>query len=58
MYRRTIAVNGNMSAQHMKMRRPELDVSLTNGQGYVVEDSTYWQHLEEAVEIRQVCYLT
>jgi hypothetical protein len=47
-----------MSAQHMKMRRPELDVSLTNGQGYVVEDSTYRQHLEEAVEIRQVCYLT
>ena len=58
MYRRTIAVDGNVSAQHMKMQRPKLDVSLINGQGYVMEDSTYWQHLEEAVEIRQVCYLT
>jgi hypothetical protein len=57
LYRRTIAVDGNMSAQHMKMRRPELDVSLTDGNGYVVEDSPYREHLGEAVEIKQVCYL-
>jgi len=43
-----------MSAQHMKMWRPELDVALTDGQGYVVEDATYRQHLQNAVEIKQV----
>jgi hypothetical protein len=43
-----------MTAQHMKMQRPELDVALTDGQGYVVEDATYRQHLQDAVEIKQV----
>jgi hypothetical protein len=43
-----------MSAQHMKMQRPELDVALTDGEGYVVEDMPYRLHLKTAVEIKQV----
>ena len=57
LYRQVIAVDGNMSAQHMKMQRPELDVSLTDGDAYVVENSPYQEHLSKAVEIKQVCYL-
>ena len=54
LYRRVIAVDGNMSAQHLKMHRPELDVALTDGEGYVVEDQPYHSHLSTAVEIKQV----
>ena len=57
LYRRVIAVDGNMSAQHMKIRRPELDVSLTDGDTCIMENSPYQEHLKEAVEIKQVCYL-
>ena len=49
-----MAVNGNMSAQHLKMRRPDLDIALTDGEGYVVGDFLYRQHLAVAVEIKQV----
>lgn len=49
-----MVVDGNMSAQHLKMRRPDLDLALTDGQGYVVEDFPYRQHLATAVEIKQV----
>lgn len=49
-----MVVDGNMSAQHMKMRRPELDVALTDGEGYVVQDAPYRGHLSVAVEIKQV----
>ena len=31
-----MAVDGNMSAQHLKMYRPDLDIALTDGEGYVV----------------------
>jgi hypothetical protein len=57
LYRRVIVTDGNMSAQHMKMRRPELDVALTDGNGYVVEDKPYRLHLSEAVEIKQVMWI-
>ena len=49
-----MAVDGNMSAQHLKMRRPDLDIALTDGEGYVVGDFLYHQHLAVAVEIKQV----
>jgi hypothetical protein len=54
LHRRVMVVDGNMSAQHMKMRRPELDVALTDGEGYVVQDAPYRGHLSVAVEIKQV----
>ena len=38
----------------MKMRQPELDVALTDGEGYVMEDPPYRTHLSTAVEIKQV----
>jgi hypothetical protein len=47
-------VDGNFKADHMKMRQPDGDVALTDGQGYFVEDAPYKQHLETATEIKQV----
>lgn len=38
----------------MKMRRPDLDVVLTDGEGYFVEDAPYKKHLKEFQDIKQV----
>ena len=34
----TVTVDANFHADHIKMRRPDLDIMLTNGQGYMVEE--------------------
>jgi hypothetical protein len=52
--RRTIAVDGNFHADHIKMRRPDLDVMLTNGRGYMVEEERYKEYLSVAKEPRLV----
>jgi hypothetical protein len=52
--RRTITVDGNFHADHIKMRRPDLDVALSNGQGYMVEDSRYMEYLNVVKEPRSV----
>jgi hypothetical protein len=58
--RRTIVVDGNFHADHIKMRRPDLDVKLTNGEGYMVEEGRYGEYLSLAKEPRLVglyiCY--
>jgi len=48
--RRTITVDGNFHADHIKMRRPDLDISLTNGQGFMAEDGRYMEYLSVAKE--------
>ena len=48
--RRTITVDGNFHADHIKMRRPDQDVMLTNGQGYMVEEARYGKYLNLAKE--------
>lgn len=55
--RRTIAVDGNFHADHIKMRRPDLDVMLTDGQGFMVEDGRYKEYLSVAKEPRYVSIL-
>jgi hypothetical protein len=52
--RRTITVDGNFHADHIKMRKPELDIVLTDGQGYMVEQSNYQEYLNVAKEPRLV----
>jgi hypothetical protein len=47
-------VDGNFHADHIKMRRPELDVMLTNGQGYMADDIDYKDYLSVAKEPRVV----
>lgn len=36
------------------MRRPEDDVALIDGEGYMVTDGPYREHLREAVEAKEV----
>jgi hypothetical protein len=49
-------VDGNFSAEHMKMKRPMDDVWLSDGEGYLVEERPYIKHLKETLEIKQVKY--
>jgi hypothetical protein len=53
-YRRQIAIDGNFHADHVKMRRPDNDVGLTNGEGYMVEHTRYTQHLAVSKEPKEV----
>jgi Kyakuja-Dileera-Zisupton transposase len=59
--RRTITVDGNFHADHIKMRRPDMDVMLSNGQGYMVEAVGYQEYLSVVKEPRVVrstiCFL-
>lgn len=52
--RRSITVDGNFHADHIKMRRPDLDIRLSNGQGFMVEDARYKEYLSVAKEPRVV----
>ena len=55
--RRTITVDGNFHADHIKMRKPELEIQLTNGRGYMVEEKQYKDYLNMANEPRFVSLL-
>jgi hypothetical protein len=49
-------VDGNFKADHIKSRRPDQDIRLTNGQGYMVEEDRYKEYLSVAKEPRVVCF--
>lgn len=55
--RRTITVDGNFHADHIKMRRPDLDVVLSNGTGFMTEEKKYSEYLSVAKEPRHVSKL-
>ena len=52
--RRTITMDGNFHAGHIKMRRQDLDISLSSGQGYMVDDGLYGEYLSVVKEPRLV----
>lgn len=47
--------DGNFSAEQLKMKHPEDDVHLTNGDGFMVAEGRYKEHLKVAKEIKEVC---
>jgi hypothetical protein len=47
-------MDGNFKADHVRMRNPEGDVELTNGEGYMVEDKRYQSHIKFTKEVKQV----
>ena len=53
-YSRDVCLDGNFSADQKKMKRPDDDVHLTDGDGFLVKESLYQEHLKAAVEIKQV----
>lgn len=57
LYTRSIVIDGNFSAEHLKMRQPEQDIALSPGGRYMVEPKRYESHLNTGREIKQVCSL-
>jgi hypothetical protein len=55
LYTRSIVIDGNFSAEHLKMRWPEEDVALSPGGRYMVEPGRYDSHLKTGKEVKQVC---
>jgi hypothetical protein len=55
LYTRSIVIDGNFSAEHLKMKRPEEDIALSPGGRYMVEPKRYGLHLNTGKEIKQVC---
>ena len=51
---RIIVVDGNFKAELLNMRKPEADVALTAGEGYVTEKERYAKHLTEGKDFPQV----
>jgi hypothetical protein len=57
LFRRSLVVDGNFSAEHLKMARQDKDVQLVNGEGYMVEEKNYQKHLHDGVDMREVSIL-
>ena len=55
-YTRSIVIDGNFSAEHLKMKRPEEDIALSPGGRYMVEPKRYELHLNTGKEVKQVCF--
>ena len=49
-------IDGNFTADHLKMKRPENDICLTPGGRYMVEPVRYENHLQEAIDYREVSF--
>jgi hypothetical protein len=47
-------VDANFSAEHVHIKYPERDVSLSDGLGYMVQWSNYKKHLDISKETREV----
>ena len=54
LYTRSIVIDGNFAAEHLKMKRPEEDIALSPGGRYMVEPERYEFHLKSGKEIKQV----
>ena len=54
LYTRSVVIDGNFSAEHLKMKQPEEDVALSPGGRYMVEPKRYELHLKTGKEIKQV----
>jgi hypothetical protein len=53
-FRRSLVVDGNFSAEHLKMRKAEKDVKLVHGEGYMVDEIDYKHHLLTGVHDQEV----
>jgi hypothetical protein len=47
-------VDGNFTAQHMKMRKPKDDVPLSDGLAYMVANEPYQKHVAQAANNEEV----
>jgi hypothetical protein len=56
LFRRSIVVDGNFHADHLKMQHPEDDVALSDGCAFMVKTEPYQEHLSESKDIKQVYF--
>jgi hypothetical protein len=56
LYRPQLVVDGNMKLVHLIMKRPEDDVSLSDGELFMVKRAPYAVHLANAPERQPVSY--
>ena len=49
---RSIVGDGNFKQEHLKMKYPEDDVSLSNGHGYLAEETAFRKYLDSAPPAR------
>lgn len=52
---RTFIMDGNFKAEHMKMKNPHDDVSLEDGEQFMVAEEQYKSHLRVAKDGIVVC---
>ncbi|GBE79973.1 hypothetical protein SCP_0211750 [Sparassis crispa] len=52
-FKRGFVMDGNFSAEHMKMKHSEEDVALSDGQAFMVSQEDYKAHLAVAMESHQ-----
>jgi hypothetical protein len=57
LYRPSLVVDGNFKAEQIKMRRPQDDVALIDGEGYMVTDGPYREHLKASIETKEVMHV-
>lgn len=53
-YTRGFVMDGNFTAVHQKQKRPEDDVWLTDGDGFMVQQARYKAHLAVSKEVKEV----
>ena len=51
-------MDGNFQAEHIRMRNPENDISLSDGTEFMVSKKPYELYLKLAVQRRQVSSIT
>ena len=54
LYRPQLVVDGNMKLVHLKMKRPKEDISLSNGESFMVKCGPYAKHLEHSPQSQPV----
>jgi hypothetical protein len=53
---RSFVVDGNFTADHIKQTRPDDDVWLTDGEGFMTATGPYAVHIKKAVDPKQVVF--
>lgn len=48
-------MDGNFAAEHQRMKYPEEDVWMSDGNGYFVGRKDYQEHLKTGKETNEVC---
>ena len=51
-------MDGNFTAEQMRMRRPENDVPIIPGSMFIVNPTLYEEHIRDAVDGTEVSHLT